>query len=283
MNTAIVETLTSQKIFTRIWKYSLRRLLFPICVLAPFAYFLPKIALFYALCGAYDACRNRPVTAETLRRYFIGNGVGTWMLSPINILLDLLSLPYINKGVYRLSDLPPAYQDEVQSVIHAANNADLVPQLEERSKENRRTMLFFRWYGVNINTSLNVPAFHQPWNYIQTIGVSIFNRRESTSQHFGYLRASLRVLYNINDMKDRSANIVVGGTTSYWCDNKLFIFDDTLLHLSANDTEQPRFCLFVDIIRPTLFPRVMASVIMMTRYLSQSFKFIYYKNWKIIE
>jgi len=283
MSTTVAQTLTGRQLFTKIWKYSLRRVLFPICVLAPFAYFFPKIALFYTLCGVYDACRNSPVTAEMLRRYFIGNGFGTWMLSPINIFLDLLSLPYINKGIYRLNDLPPAYQEEVRRLIQAANNADLVSQLEERSKENRRTMFFFRWYGKNIRTSLNVPAFHQPWNYIQTIGVSIFNRRESTSKHFGYLRASLRVLYNINDMKDRSAYIVVGDATNYWCDNKLFIFDDTLLHLSANDTEQPRYCLFVDIIRPTVFPRVMAGVIILGRYLTQSFKFIYYKNWKIVE
>ena len=277
------ETLTGRQLFARIWKYSLRRVLFPICVLAPFAYFFPRLAIFYALCGTYDACRNRPVNAETLRRYFIGNGWGTWVLSPINILLDLLSLPYINKGVYRLADLPPAYQDEVTRVIRVANDADLVRQLEERSKQNQRTMFFFRWYGANTNTSPNVPAFHQPWKYVQTIGVSIFNRRISTSKHFGYLRASLRVLYNLNDMKDDSAYIVVGDTTSYWRDNKLFIFDDTLLHLSANDTEQPRYCLFVDIVRPTLFPHLMAGVLTVVRYLTQSFKFIYYKNWKIID
>jgi len=277
------ETLTGRQLFARIWKYSLRRVLFPICVLAPFAYFFPRLAIFYALCGTYDACRNRPVNAETLRRYFIGNGWGTWMLSPINILLDLLSLPYMNKGVYRLADLPPAYQDEVTRVIRAANDADLVRQLEERSKQNQRTMFFFRWYGANTNTSPNVPAFHQPWKYVQTIGVSIFNRRISTSKHFGYLRASLRVLYNLNDMKDDSAYIVVGDTTSFWRDNKLFIFDDTLLHLSANDTEQPRYCLFVDIVRPTLFPHLMAGVLTVVRYLTQSFKFIYYKNWKIID
>ncbi len=277
------ETLTGRQLFARIWKYSLRRVLFPICVLAPFAYFFPRLAIFYALCGTYDACRNRPVNAETLRRYFIGNGWGTWVLSPINILLDLLSLPYINKGVYRLADLPPAYQDEITRVIRAANDADLVRQLEERSKQNQRTMFFFRWYGANTNTSPNVPAFHQPWKYVQTIGVSIFNRRISTSKHFGYLRASLRVLYNLNDMKDDSAYIVVGDTTSFWRDNKLFIFDDTLLHLSANDTEQPRYCLFVDIVRPTLFPHLMAGVLTVVRYLTQSFKFIYYKNWKIID
>ena len=283
MTATASETLTGRQLFARIWKYSLRRVLFPICVLAPFAYFFPRLAIFYALCGAYDACRNRPVNAETLRRYFIGNGWGTWMLSPINILLDLLSLPYINKGVYRLADLPPAYQDEITRVIRAANDADLVRQLEERSKQNQRTMFFFRWYGANTNTSPNVPAFHQPWKYVQTIGVSIFNRRISTSKHFGYLRASLRVLYNLNDMKDDSAYIVVGDTTSFWRDNKLFIFDDTLLHLSANDTEQPRYCLFVDIVRPTLFPHLMAGVLTVVRYLTQSFKFIYYKNWKIID
>ncbi len=283
MSTTVSETLTGRELFTRIWKYSLRRVLFPICVLAPFAYFFPKIALFYALCGIYDVCRNRPVTAEVLRRYFIGNGFGTWMLSPINIFLDLLSLPYINKGIYQLGDLPAAYQEEVRHLIQAADNADLVSQLEEKSKENRRTMLFFRWYGKDVRTSLDVRAFHEPWKYVQTIGVSVFNRRESTSKHFGYLRASLRVLYNINDMPDRSAYITVGGTTNYWCDNKLFIFDDTLLHLSANDTEQTRYCLFVDIIRPTPFPRLMASVVTVGRFLTQSSKFMYYRNWKIIE
>ena len=279
----VAEYRTPGQRVTRIWKYSLRRVLFPICVLAPIAYFFPIFALLYALCGLYDVCRNRPVTVETLRRYFIGNGVGTWLLSPINIVLDLLSLPYVNKGVYRLSDLPPDYQNEVQSLIDAAKQADLVTKLADRAKDNRRTMFFFRWYGVDMTTSLDVPEFHRPWKYIQTIGVSVFNRRESTSKHFGYLRASLRVLYNLNEVKDRSAYIVVGGTTSYWSDEKLFIFDDTLLHLSANDTEQPRYCLFVDIIRPTLFPRMMAAVITVVRYLTKSFKVIYYKNWKVVE
>jgi aspartyl/asparaginyl beta-hydroxylase (cupin superfamily) len=283
MAATLTNTLTGRKLVTRIWKYSLRRVLLPLCVLAPFAYFFPKVALFYALCGAYDVSRNRPVNAETLRRYFIGNGFGTWLLSPLNTLLDLLSLPYVNKGVYRLTDLPSAHQDEIKRLIQAANSADLVCQLEERSKENQRTMIFFRWYGVNVNTTLNIAAFHQRWKYIQTIGVSVFNRRVTTSKHFGYLRASLRVLYNLNDMKDNSAYIVVGDVTSFWHESKLFIFDDTLLHLSANETEQPRYCLFVDVLRPTPFPAVMYGVVAFTRYLTQSVKFIYYRNWKIIE
>lgn len=284
MSTTLAEeTLTGRALVTRIWKYSIRRVLFPLCVLAPFAYFFPKIALFYAVCGVYDVSRNSGLNFSTLRRYFIGNGFPTWLLSPFNCLLDLLSLPYVNKGVYQLADLPPAYQDEVKRLIQAAQEMNLVAQLEEAAKEFPRTMAFFRWYGVDMPTSFKVPAFHQPWKYIQTVGVSIFNKKVSTSKHFGFMRASLRILYNLNDMNDDSAYIVVGDNISYWRENKLFIFDDTLLHQSVNETDQTRYCLFVDMIRPTPFPSVMRAVISGIRLLTQSFKFIYYQNWKLIE
>lgn len=276
-------SLTGHEVVTRIWKFSVRRVLFPLCVLAPFAYFFPKIAIVYAVCGAYDVSRNSGLNLTTLRRYFIGNGFGTWLLSPFNCLLDLLSLPYVNKGVYRPEDLPADYADEVRRLIQIADDVNLVARLEETAKEFPRTMVFFRWYGVNKETFLDVPAFHQPWKYIQTIGVSVFNKKVSTSKHFGYMRASLRVLYNLNDMKDDSAYIVVGDKTSYWRENKLFIFDDTLLHESVNQTDQVRYCLFVDMIRPTRLPGVMRRVIAGIRFLTQSFKFIYYKNWKVIE
>jgi beta-hydroxylase len=84
-------------------------------------------------------------------------------------------------------------------------------------------------------------------------------------------------------MKDRSAYIEVGQKISYWRENKLFIFDDTLLHNSANETNQTRYCLFVDMVRPTPFPGVMRKVISGVRLLTQSFKFVYYQNWKILE
>ena len=144
-------------------------------------------------------------------------------------------------------------------------------------------MIFFRWYGVNVDTFLDVPSFHQPWNYIETIGVSIFNRRVSTSKHFGFLRPTLRMLYNLNEMTDDSAYIVVGDRVNCWRDNKLFIFDDTLLHESINETDQTRYCLFVDMIRPTPFPAVMRAVVYIVRLLTESFKFIYYQNWKLVQ
>ena len=283
MTTTVTEIPKSRELGTRIRKYFVRRVLFPLGVLAPFAYFFPKIALFYAICGAYDVGRNQGLNFSTLRRYFIGNGFLTWVLSPFNTLLDLLSLPYINKGVYRMEDLPPAYQDEVKRLMQIAKEEDLVARLEERAKEFPRTMIFFRWYGVNVQTFLDVPALHQPWKYIQTIGVSVFNKKVSTSKHFGYMRASLRILYNLNEMNDHSAYIAVGDKISYWRENKLFIFDDTLLHSSVNETNQARYCLFVDMVRPTPFPGVMRAVMSGIRLLTQSFKFVYYQNWKVID
>ena len=93
----------------------------------------------------------------------------------------------------------------------------------------------------------------------------------------------MRVLYNLHDMSDESAYIEVGDKISHWRQDKLFIFDDTLLHESVNQTDQTRYCLFVDIVRPTPFPGVMLAVISGVRLLTQSFKIVYYKNWKVIE
>jgi len=283
MSTTTSEPLRGRALFDRLWKFTFRRVVAPICVWGPFAYFFPKIALVYAICGIYDVSRNSPLTLSTVRRYFIGNGVLLWILSPINVLIDLLSLPYINKGVYRLEDLPSDYQEEVLRLIKVTKDADLVHRLEERSKEHKRAMFFWRTYGFNVQSVVNVPAFHEPWKYIQTIGLSVFNKEVTTSAHFGWLRPTLRVLYNINDISDRSAYIVVGNKTHYWCDDKLFIFDDTLQHLSANESDKLRYCMFVDILRPSLLPRVLTAVVALEGFISRKLKLITLSGWTLVE
>ena len=283
MSTTLSEPLRGRALFERIYKFTLRRVLFPLCVLAPFAYFFPKIALFYAVCGAYDVSRNRGLKLSTLRRYFIGNGVLLWALSPINVLLDLFSLPYVNKGVYRLEDLPPDYQNDVRRLMRVTDEADLVRRVEERSKEHRRAMIFWRSYGVTYDAIVDVPAYYEPWKYIKTIGLSVFNKKTTTSPHFGWLRPTLRVLYNINDIPDKSAYIVVGDKINYWRDNKLFIFDDTLLHVSANETDRLRYCMFVDILRPSPVPWLMSAVVAAEGFLNKRFKFIRFSGWTLVE
>jgi hypothetical protein len=60
MSVTVTETPRGRIRLERIVKLTVRRVLFPLCVLAPFAYFFPKIALVFAICGAYDVTRNRP-------------------------------------------------------------------------------------------------------------------------------------------------------------------------------------------------------------------------------
>src|SRR6266542_1678673 len=73
-------------------------------------YFIPAVFAFYLCCGLLDVLRNQGRTYATIDRYFAGNGFFTWLLSPFNLLMDFLSLPYWNKGIYKLTDLPKAYQ-----------------------------------------------------------------------------------------------------------------------------------------------------------------------------
>ena len=246
-------------------------------------WFLPWLMLFYFICGFYDVSRNTRFDLALLDRYFLGNGVTTWLLSPFNVLMDILALPYVNKGVYRLEDLPKDYQDEVRAVIDAAVKQDLVGQLQRSAEAHARSMFFFKWYDANVNTVIDVPAFHRGYKYIKTIGVSVFRKKESTSKHFGPLRATFRVLYNVNDMDDKSAFIVVGDTTNYWKENKLFIFDDTLLHQSFNESDKYRYCMFIDIARPSLVPALLAGVVTLNRFLFKGLNSIFYKKWKVIE
>ncbi len=264
-------------------KRTIKLVLKAIVVFVPLAYFFPKVILFYLVCGLYDVLRNRGLDFSVITQYFLGNGTLTWVLSPFNILMDILTLPFWNKGIYRLEDLPKPYQEEIKSLVETAHRENLVARLEERTKNQARTMIFFKWYGANVDTFVEIPEFHQKFRYIQTIGVSVFNKRESTSRHFGPLRTTLRVLYNINTMEDNSAYIHVGTTNHYWREDPLFIFDDTLLHQSFNESDKARYCLFVDIVRPSLVSQLLVLIVAVLRLFLRSMNAIFYKNWKVIE
>ena len=246
-------------------------------------YFIPWVLATYVALGLIDVSRNSQRTIRTLDRYFAGNGVFTWLLSPFNLLLDLFCLPYWNKGIYRLQDLPTSYQAEIQTLINAAADRNLVGLLESKMQEKKRGMIFFKWYGKNIPASVDMPEYHQQFKYIRTIGVSIFNKKQSTGEHFGPLRVTLRVLYNINDIHNKNVFIRVGNQTHYWQENKLFIFDDTLQHQSCNESDAMRYCLFVDILRPSPWPGLMSGILTSIRLLLAPLKAIFYKHWTLIK
>lgn len=246
-------------------------------------YFIPLVFAVYFAIGLLDFVRNKRRTLSTFDRYFAGNGVFTWLLAPFNLLMDLLCLPYWNRGIYELSDLPKGHQAEIREMIDIAYRNDLIGKLEAKLEGKKRGMIFFKWYGKNVETSIDVPEYRKKFKYLRTIGVSIFNTRQSTGKHFGPLRVTLRVLYNLNQIESDLVYVQVGGHVNRWRENKLFIFDDTLQHQSCNQSDEVRYCMFVDILRPSLMPWLMSGILSSLRVVISRFNAIFYKHWTFIK
>lgn len=115
-----------------------------VVVFALAIWFVPWVLLAYLACGALDVARNRRRTLATIDRYFAGNGVFTWLLSPFYLFIDLLCLPYRNHGIYKLADLPEGHQKEINALIEAAYRRDVVGQLSVKSDEFKRGMVLFK-------------------------------------------------------------------------------------------------------------------------------------------
>ncbi|MEP6946512.1 MAG: aspartyl/asparaginyl beta-hydroxylase domain-containing protein [Acidobacteriota bacterium] len=247
------------------------------------AYFFPIAAIALLLCGIWDVSRNRNLDAGILRQYFLRNGVVTWLASPLNILLDILALPYLNKGVYDIGDLPQAYQEDIRGLIKTADDSGLSERVERYMAAAPRVMMFFKWYGRNVDSPIAMDEFHEKYKFVRTIGVSGFRERENTSRHFGPFRPSLRVLYCLNSNVGEDSYIKVGPVENRWRDKRLFIFDDTLLHQSFNETAGPRYVLFVDILRPSYVPFVFDFVVSVIRLVFRGMNGVFYKNWKLVK
>ncbi len=240
----------------------------------------PLLVIFYLICGVLDFRRNHLSDWASINRYFFGNGLLTWTLSPFNLFIDLISAK--NPGIYQLQDLPQGYRAEINQLIKTFAEKNILDEIKVKLEEKKRGMVFFKWYGKNIDSFLKIPEFHQDFKYIKTVGISVFNKRQSTSTHFGPLRVTLRVLYNFNPTHDESIYIEVGKHRHYWHDNSFFIFDDTLMHKSVNDSDHLRYCMFVDVIRPSNYPALLNRIVLALQKILLQINNIFYKNWEFL-
>jgi aspartyl/asparaginyl beta-hydroxylase (cupin superfamily) len=262
-------------------KHARRFILFAVFAAAA-AYFAPLIGLAFLLCGVLDVFRHKARSLELIDRYFLGNGVLTWVISPINLLADLFS-PH-NPGVYRLENMPAEQRGEIETCTRAfvANRDRIKEHLSGVSAQSRRTMLTFKWFGTPQQIDLRIPEFERDFRHIKTIAISVLNTRERTSRHFGPLRLTFRVLYNLEPVDSRDVFIEVDGVTHYWNENPLFIFDDTFFHRSINDVDQIRYCLFMDIVRPNYFHAAFDVAVKIASLMMSAFKSIFYKKWSFV-
>jgi beta-hydroxylase len=253
-----------------------------VAILAPALYFVPALTLAMIVCGVVDVRRHRKITWELVEKYFMGNGILTWMLSPVNLAADLLS--HRNRMTYRLEDMPAEHRHEIEACVREfIDNGDRIKaHVAETLEQNKRCMLTFRWFNITQPTALRIPAFEHDYRYIKTIAVSVFNTRERTSWHFGPLRLTFRVLYNLEPVKSPDVYIQVDDRVHRWMDDPLFIFDDTAFHRSINGVAQPRYCLFMDIIRPNHARVAFEAGVHVVSAISGSLKRLFYKNWSFI-
>ena len=259
-----------------------RRFAIALMALVPALYFAPYVTMFFLACGALDISRHFRITPEMAEKYFLGNGIATWLLSPINLFADMLSAR--NLGTYRLEDLPAGHRADIEACVKAfVDNGDLIKaRVSEVLGDKKRGMLTFKWFAKQQDITVRIPAFEQEYRYIKTIAVSVFNVRERTSWHFGPLRLTFRVLYNLDAIDSNDVFIDVDDKTHLWKKQPLFVFDDTLFHRSVNDIDQARYCLFMDIVRPNHLQPLFNVAIAGAALIATSFKTIFYKNWSFI-
>jgi beta-hydroxylase len=243
---------------------------------------LAGIGLAYFVLGAIDVSRNEQNgEAPVLKRYFAGNGLLTWALSPLNLLMDLLSRR--TKTLPDKSELPAECQKEIDELLAAVdrNRGKIEQRMESRQKAGTRLMLLYKWYGRQLDTS--IPELNKDFKYVKTIGVSVFNANASTSYHYGPLRITYRLLYNMNKVDRDDIFIQVGRVKHLWRDDPLFIFDDTLMHRSVNKSPYSRYCLFVDIMRPAYSLTLNTAILKAVGSILQNVNRIFYKNWEFIK
>jgi len=260
---------------------SIKRFFKIVIPLALALYFIPLLTIAFMVLGLIDLLRHGKISGELARKYFAGNGMLTWFLSPINLLFDLMAPG--NKLIYGLDDFPDGHRAEIQYMLSTFDTRkdSIIADIHEKMEGKARGMLFYKWYGKNIDTS--IPEFNREFKYIKTIGVSVFNKRQSTSLHFGPLRLTLRILYNLTPRKSEKIFIEVNGKKHFWHDNPLFIFDDTLQHQSINEEDWERYCVFADILRPSPFLGLETAVMKMMQFSLQRINGIFYKNWTFLK
>ena len=69
---------------------TLRKAAIAVLLLALGFYFIPILTAIFIVCGLIDIMRNDQKNWKLFDRYFLGNGLFTWLLSPFNLIVDLL-------------------------------------------------------------------------------------------------------------------------------------------------------------------------------------------------
>jgi len=248
-------------------------------VTAPALWFAPIPTAVLLACGLIDVGRHRKITLTLIEEYFTGRGVLTWLLSPINLVTDLFALRIARP--IEVADLPAECRREIETCVAAflENGERIKAAVQPHIAGDERVMQSFKWFNRKMPSEPRIAAFEQDFRYVKTIAVSTFAGRKRTSWHFGPQRLTLRVLRTLEPVESDQVFIGVDDHVHYWKTQPLFIFDDTMFHQSVNNIDVSRYCLFMDIVRPSHFQAAFDAAITGMSLLAGSFRSLFYKNW----
>lgn len=147
-------------------------------------------------------------------------------------------------------------------VAHLSSNARFIPATKSQQVNNHgswKTMPLMTW-GVEFHKNIrNFPETTKVLKQIPGLVSASFNllgKNSEIKQHFGETNASVRVhlgLFIPADLPD--VGIKVNGTSRAWEEGKVLIFCDGYEHSAWNHSNQDRYILLLDIIRPEFLPR----------------------------
>lgn len=260
----------------------IRRVALFALIAGPALYFVPIPTAFLLACGVFDVSRHQRISYQLIEEYFTGKGLLTWLLSPINLLADLLSRE--PSCAVRFDALPADCRREVETCIAAflANRDAITAAIGPQLASGNRVMLAFRWFGARLNPGLRIAAFEQQFRYVKTIAVSTFAGREKTSWHFGPQRLTYRVLRNLDPLQSPDVYVAIDDRVHHWNAEPLLVFDDTMFHMSVNGVDAVRHCLFIDIIRPNWFHPAYETAVGTMSLAARSFRNIFYRHWSFV-
>ena len=168
-----------------------RKLVVAVIVLIAGLYFIPIIMIIWLAAGLIDVLRNQHRDAKLFERYFLGNGIPTWLLSPFNLLVDIICYPQQGHLPARGSAGRNGRR-EVDGVLDVfrQRREEIIADIDRSFQGGRRGMYVYTWYGKE--NPHEIAEFKRDFRFIKTIAVSIFSGKESTSFHYGPLRLTLR-------------------------------------------------------------------------------------------
>jgi aspartyl/asparaginyl beta-hydroxylase (cupin superfamily) len=108
-----------------------------------------------------------------------------------------------------------------------------------------------KWLEENCKYFPETTAILKQCPEINRAMFSVFKPRSFLKTHRAFSKTILRYLLGIVVPTNPNPYIIVDGQREDFEEGKGIMFDDTYLHSSHNDNDQPRVVLFLDITRPT--------------------------------